>query len=463
VRHPVKLLSAEALARLDERLPLHPLDADGSPVHGAVDDHSDARGKYRTPAQRDRDRILYSSALQRLGGVTQVTGSESGYTFHTRLTHSLKVAQVARRCAEKLLQDRLAGHLGARAAAALDTVDPDAAEAAGLAHDLGHPPFGHVAEEVLRDGTAASFEGNPQSFRIVTSLAVRKLNTAGLELTRRTLNGILKYPWPRETENPDKRNKWGAYEPDSDAFRWVRCDSAPDERSLTAHIMDWADDVTYAVHDLDDFYQAGLVPLHLLCTAKAAQHHKELDRFADGLRAAGRKNVDERVAAVEDVLKFALIDEQFEGRDDQRAALHGFASNLITRYLEAFTVEDGSEEGRAEVVIKDDARTQVDALKDLTWVYVVMRPSLAVMQAGRREIIRKLCGWYLEATSDPEQKRLLPVAYQARLDKARTDEARSRLVNDLVSGLTEEAALTLFRRMSGVDPGSVIDATARVH
>jgi dGTPase len=463
MRHPVTLLSVEALGRLDERLPSPALDEHGAPIPGAIDGDGDPRGRYRTPAQRDRDRILYSSALQRLGGVTQVTGSESGYTFHTRLTHSLKVAQVARRCAEKLLQDRLAGRLGSRAGEALDTIDPDAAEAAGLAHDLGHPPFGHVAEEVLRDGTAASFEGNPQSFRIVASLAVRKFETPGLELTRRTLNGILKYPWLRETENPGKRNKWGAYEPDSEAFKWVRCDSPPDERSLIAHIMDWADDVTYAVHDLDDFYQAGLVPLHLLCTAKGSQHHKEMDRFADGLRAAGRKNVDERIAALEDVLEFAGVDEPFEGRDDQRASLRGLASNLITRYLDAFTIEDGVVEGRADVVIQDAARAQVDALKDLTWVYVVMRPSLAVMQAGRREIIRKLCGWYGEATRDPEQKRLLPAAYQARLEKAGTEEACSRLVNDLVSGLTEEAALTLFRRMSGVDPGSVIDATARVH
>jgi dGTPase len=459
MRHPVTLLSTEALDRLDERLPSDPLDENGVPTAGAAD--GDSRGMYRTPAQRDRDRILYCSALQRLGGVTQVTGSESGHIFHTRLTHSLKVAQVARRCAEKLLKD--GENLVGRAAQALKTLDPDTAEAAGLAHDLGHPPFGHVAEEVLRDETPAGFEGNPQSFPIVTNLAVRKLETPGLQLTRRTLNGILKYPWLRDTEKDGKDKKWGAYLADAAAFEWVRRDSRPEELSLTARIMDWADDVTYAVHDLDDFYQAGLVPLHLLCTARAdPQHHKELDRFAEGLRAAGREDIDKRIAALEDVLEFAGVDEPFEGRDDQRAALRGMASNLITQYLEAFTLEEGPTDGRADIVIDDVARMQVNVLKDLTWVYVVMRPSLAVMQAGRREVIRKLHEWYMGATERGDEQRLLPPAYQARLELADTDTARSRLVNDLISGLTEDTALTLFRRMSGIDPGSVIDATARV-
>jgi dGTPase len=156
----------------------------------------------RSPAQIDRDRILYSTAFARLAEVTQVVAAERGHVFHNRLTHSIKVGQLARRMAEKLLREQ------PDEVAALGGLDPDVAEAAGLAHDLGHPPFGHIAEETLhhlvqtkgrlKDG----FEGNAQSFRIVAKLAVSDaLPTTGtktidgLNLTRATLNGILKYPW----------------------------------------------------------------------------------------------------------------------------------------------------------------------------------------------------------------------------------------------------------------------------
>ncbi|MGO9254829.1 MAG: dGTP triphosphohydrolase [Bryobacteraceae bacterium] len=155
----------------------------------------------RSPSQVDRDRILYSTAFARLAEVTQVVAAERGHVFHNRLTHSIKVGQLARRLAEKLLREQ------PDEAAALGGLDPDVAEAAGLAHDLGHPPFGHIAEETLhhlvqtqgrlKDG----FEGNAQSFRIVAKLAVSDAQPSigpktidGLNLTRATLNGILKYP-----------------------------------------------------------------------------------------------------------------------------------------------------------------------------------------------------------------------------------------------------------------------------
>lgn len=170
---------------------------------------------YRSSAQVDRDRVHYSTAFARLAEVTQVVSADQGYVFHNRLTHSLKVAQIARRLAEKLLheQSTLAERLGG--------LCPDAAEAAALAHDLGHPPFGHLAEEALNDlckeyNLADGYEGNAQSFRIVTTLAVGDgidKNAAfipGLNLTRATLNGLLKYPW-MHGNNSKKLKKWGAY------------------------------------------------------------------------------------------------------------------------------------------------------------------------------------------------------------------------------------------------------------
>lgn len=157
-------------------------------------------GDYRTASQRDHDRVLYSSSFRRLAEVTQVVAANSGYVFHNRLTHSLQVAQVGRRMAEKLVQIQTKEGI-----VPLGAIDPNVVEAACLAHDLGHPPFGHVIEDELNElaDQIGGFEGNAQSFRIVTKLAFHSPLYLGLDLTRATLAGVLKYPWARN-ENPSK-------------------------------------------------------------------------------------------------------------------------------------------------------------------------------------------------------------------------------------------------------------------
>lgn len=274
---------------------------------------------YRTPAQRDRDRILYSSAFQRLAYVTQVTAPEAGHTFHNRLGHSLKVAQVGRRNAERLrkLADRK--QLPPAAAGLALSLDPDAVEAACLAHDLGHPPFGHVAEKALHEearealGTGFdAFEGNAQSFRIVTRLAVRN-TLSGLSLTRQTLDALLKYPWAFSM-NPTAKahHKWGFYSVgggDREAFEFVRPEADADAegpRCLEAEIMDWADDLTYAVHDLDDFFRAGLIPLHRLGDPRSPEFEELGQMFEDAREAEPAAfppyEVDDLVKSVLDAL-----------------------------------------------------------------------------------------------------------------------------------------------------------------
>jgi dGTPase len=175
------------------------------------DNTPNSSGDYRTAAQRDRDRILYSSSFRRLAEVTQVVAANSGYVFHNRLTHSLQVAQVGRRIAE---------NLNKRQPETRDYIDPDVVEAACLAHDLGHPPFGHIAEQILNQRTKkfGGFEGNAQSFRIVTKLASRSPDYGGLDLTAATLAAILKYPWLRG-RNAAKPSKWGAYSSEARDFR----------------------------------------------------------------------------------------------------------------------------------------------------------------------------------------------------------------------------------------------------
>jgi dGTPase len=417
--------------------------------------------RWRDEAERDRDRLLYSSALQRLGGITQVTAAEPGHAFHTRLTHTLKVAQVARALARrfKKLADR--GELVGTAARVAGSLDFHAAEAAALGHDLGHPPFGHIAEQELdkKAEPAGGFEGNAQSFRILTRLAARATHPPGLNLTRETLNGTLKYPWTRG--GADSHGKWSVYPDDEEAFRWVREDSVADEPSLVARIMDWADDLTYAVHDLDDFYRAGLVPLDRL-----AAGGREVDTFRERLvptrRARDEADADAVVTALTNALQLFRIREPYSGYIDQRVALRAAASRLIGAYVEALSLRDGGIPNQAILEIDEELERQVHALKSVTWVYVVMRPSLAVIQKGQRRVISDLHDWYVEATGRRGDRRLLPPAYQHRLSAEPTDEERCRLVTDLVASLSEPAAIELHQRMSGLSPGSIVDTAAHL-
>lgn len=434
----------------------------------------------RTPQQRDRDRVLYSSAFQRLASVTQVTAPESGYTFHNRLSHSLKVAQVGRRNAERLKAMAEQGAIGGAAADLVNSVDPDAVEASCLAHDLGHPPFGHIAETAL-DQVATKqvddgFEGNAQSFRIVTRLAVRDGQTQGLNLTRETLDYLLKYPWRRWPKDPMKggkrERKWGYYSDDRKAFGFARRGWPREgktklpERSLGAEIMDWADDLTYAVHDVDDFFRAGLVPLDRL----RGPDDPEIKRFAelltelrdaDAVRFPGYE-IDELVESVREILSLHGPGEPYRHTTPARAELREFGSNLITRYLEAFAVgETGG--GGVRLSIDPKVEREVTALKMLVVVYVIHRPGLAVVQHGQQRLIRELFEFYFEASAPDRagNPNLFPLGAKERLeDEGHTSAARTRVVVDLISGLTETAAVQLHRRLCGWGTGPALDATA---
>ena len=274
-----------------------------------------------------------------------MASASAGYVFHTQLTHSLQVAQVGRRLAEKLHKRQ--GDL----ALALGGLNPDLVETACLAHDLGHPPFGHLAKEVLDKNARCfgGFEGNAQSFRIVTRLGIRALNHPGLNLTRGSLRGILKYPWvhsnqPKDSNHPTGRKpKWGTYDCDRETFHWVWSDpdDGPVPRAPEAEIMEWADDVTYSVHDVEDFFRAGLIPLHLL-KSYGETRGKERERFFAYMAQSEPK--DKSLAALsekeiakifDDVLYCAAFsfEQPYEGTRQDHATLRNFTSRLIGRYI----------------------------------------------------------------------------------------------------------------------------------
>jgi dGTPase len=414
----------------------------------------------RTPFQRDRDRILYTSAFRRLAGITQVIAPTERYPVHNRLTHTLEVAQVARRLAEKLQTD-IAATTDLEAAAAIDA---DVAEAAALAHDLGHPPFGHIAEDELDKlavsaGVLDGFNGNAQSFRIVTNLAVRSSSMPGLNLTRATLNGVLKYPWFRQASGTG-RNKWGAYHTEQDEFLWVRPDTAQEttKRCTEAEIMDWADDIAYAVHDVEDFYRAGVIPLDRLATDDA-----ERIRFLDASLERLGKPEDEQ-GLRDAFLEFATVlpvTEPYTGTRQQRAVLRSMASTLINRYIHACSCS-GDHPDSLSIDISPRATVEIVILKQLTWHYVIDRASLATLQHGQRQMIRQLFNILAEEAQSTNTQSTLrysifPEYFRELLHEDLTDELRIRLVIDLIASMTERHIIDMYHRLTGLTQGSALE------
>ncbi|MGI8478053.1 MAG: deoxyguanosinetriphosphate triphosphohydrolase family protein [Thermomicrobiales bacterium] len=421
----------------------------------------------RSPGDRDRDRVVYSSAFRRLAGITQVASPTELYPVHNRLIHSLKVAQVGRNLARTLMHDDRA----ARNLDAAGGVDADVVEAAALAHDLGHPPFGHVTERTLDDlltaggealGVSDGYNGNAQSFRIVTTLAVsasdsREERRRGLNLTRATLNAILKYPWRREAGGARHAN-WGVYDSEDADFSWCRRGATPvlDGKTIEAALMDWADDITYAVYDLEDFFRAGLIPLDRLTSDPGEQ-----ERFMAWALASGKVG-----AAEIDRLKRAFLSSPvvqpglpgpFRGGRADRAALRNLTSALIRRYIN-LSMSLESLDGRIMLAIDPEIRDEVRMLKLLTWHYVIESPALRSRRDRQRALITSLFTTFGDAASGRGGWNIFPEYFQEALEEADGDgKAVKRIVADLIASMSEGQAVALHRRLTGDGSASAWD------
>ncbi|MFZ1006285.1 MAG: dNTP triphosphohydrolase [Candidatus Sulfotelmatobacter sp.] len=412
----------------------------------------------RSPFQRDRDRILFTSAFRRLAGVTQVVSSDEGQIFHNRLTHSLEVAQIGRRLCERLIavQSETARKL---------EIDADVVEAACLAHDLGHPPFGHIAEHMLdklavAKGLPDGFEGNAQSFRIVTKLAFQWEKVWGLNLTRATLNALQKYPWQRGQAGK-KHRKWGAYSSEESELDFAReLHAKGDDRQCPeAAIMDWADDITYSVHDLDDFYRARLIPLHLL-----ARDERERARFYEGaakrlkeVEGLSDPDIGSLRGAFDPMLDTLGLDGEYRGTQQQRKDLIDITTGLIQRYMLETRLNESTDHNA--LVIDKGYKLEVKMLKELTWYYVINNPALATQQYGQRKMIEDLFSIYTKVVGRRRDWYLLPVATREQLEKldVENEGETTRVVVDLIASMTEAHLVDMHRRLTGASLGSALD------
>jgi len=376
----------------------------------------------RSPFARDRARVLHSAALRRLAAKTQVVGIGVDDFPRTRLTHSLECAQVGR---------ELAVALGA---------DPDAVDAACLAHDLGHPPFGHNGEQALDDAAqpCGGFEGNAQSLRVLTRLEA-KVEGAGLNLTRAVLDGATKYPWPKQ-DGP----KYGVYADDLPAFTWLR-EGAPDgRRCIEAQIMDWADDVAYSVHDLEDGIVAGHVPLHRL--------RDDRDQLVDVAREHySSEPPDALHEALDRILALETWPKGHDGSQRSLVALKRLTSGLIGRFCRAAVTATRERRGdgplaryAADLHVPAEARAECALLKAITAHYVMFRTAAEETRAEEREVILGLVRELVVRAPDA-----LEPALRAAYAEAADDARRLRVVIDQVASLTDTSARRWHRRLGG--------------
>lgn len=401
--------------------------------------------------------------------MTQVVGTTEIQLFHNRLTHSLKVAQIGRRLAERLV--RTTSH---KRLVTAGWIDPDVVEAACLAHDIGHPPFGHIAEQELQRCLGRyrvdSFEGNAQSFRIVTKLAVRSTSEPGLNLTRATLRAILKYPWDyRDRAHlPKSLSKWGAYASERNQLSHALQGYSGKLPAAEARLMDWADDVTYAVHDVEDFYRAGLIPLDRLANSRIERRN-----FLNYLRQRLPGQEPRLTRALDDVAGAIFPSKPYSGSRSDRAFVHDIASAMITRYMQAVTLDSNG-----EVLIDPDSQTEVSVLKQLTWMYVIDDPALASIQTGYRKVVRELFAelklmcdraWtsYQDWARLPTQLRNSVSIGRADLRGSgktpiNTNRIGARAAADYIASLTEAQAIDLYLRLTGGEfRGSVFERWIR--
>ncbi|MFF4727037.1 deoxyguanosinetriphosphate triphosphohydrolase [Streptomyces mirabilis] len=400
----------------------------------------------RTAFQRDRARVLHSSALRRLAGKTQVVtpGTRSqawDASARTRLTHSLECAQVGR---------ELGAALGC---------DPDLVEAACLSHDLGHPPFGHNGEQALNEFAedCGGFEGNAQSLRLLTRIEPKRfvhseetgeLVSVGLNLTRAALDAATKYPWPRGAHPTDPASpKFGAYEDDRPVFDWVRKGAPGTRTCFEAQVMDWSDDVAYSVHDVEDGLHAGHIDPNCL---HAEPEREEIFKVAIGRYVPADTDPAELSEALDRLLEQEWWPHGYDGSAVAQARLKDATSQLIGRFCLA---AEGATRARygagrltryaAELVVPRAARHECAVLKAVADRYVMQRAEQERLRADQRIVVAELA----EALTARAPDGLDP-QFRALFDEAGDDRARKRVIVDQIASLTDASARSLHLRLT---------------
>ncbi len=354
--------------------------------------HQEEPAPTRTEFQRDRDRIVHSTAFRRLVYKTQVFLNHEGDLFRTRLTHSLEVAQLGRSIARSL------------------DLNEDLVEAIALAHDLGHTPFGHAGQDALNDCMAAhgGFEHNLQSLRVVDELEERYPRFNGLNLTFETREGILKHCSRANAQTLD------AAEPGGVARRFLD----RTQPSLEAQLCNLSDEISYNAHDIDDGVRSGLISLEQLGGLDLFQrfHRETLSEYP---WLQGRRILYESIRRMLSAQVYDVI--ATTGEALRRAAP---------------ATPDEARRAAPLVNFSEDMRAQSAILKSFLMQNLYRHPQVVAVTGQAREVVRDLFAAYLD---EPAQ---MPADFAARADRARA-------VADYIAGMTDRFAVREHERITG--------------
>jgi dGTPase len=383
----------------------------------------------RTEFARDRARIIHSFALRRLAAKTQVAVPWATDFPRTRLSHSLECAQVGR---------ELGAALGA---------DPDLMEGACLAHDLGHPPFGHNGEEALNllADSCGGFEGNAQSLRLLIRLEAKTVlpngKSIGLNLTRSSLDAATKYPWQRAVN----ARKFGVYSDDLEIFNWYRQGVESGMTSMEAQIMDWSDDVAYSVHDLEDSLVSGQIKLDQLSNDLPKLFTVAQESYLADITES------EMAHALTELQKLSCWPKYYDGTHRSLARLKDLASQLIGRFAQAAEVATQEKYGdgdltryNANLIVPRQQRVEVALLKSMAGHYVINAAASQKRYAEQQQLLSELVEAIL--SSAPSS---LESFFLQDWQSAENDQQRLRVVIDQVASLTDPGAQILHAKLTG--------------
>ncbi len=379
-------------------------------------EHEDSQDQQRDEYQRDYGRVLYSSSFRRLQGKMQLLGIDSTDFYRNRLTHSLEVAQIAR---------SIAFHLNLK--------HPVVAETCSLAHDLGNPPFGHAGEKILNElaKDIGGFEGNAQTFRILRYLEKKHCSYPGLNLTLRTLFGVNKYFFKRENNT-----KKFLYNEDYYFLKQeIENKKLPDiQKSIDAQIMDLADEIAYAAHDLEDAISSGFITLsEMMYEFKISEDFKEASDQFNKIATEARE-----LAWQADRLKTS---EEYSFILRKK-----MTSNIVTKLINDIGIVQ-TDNGSEELGYKSLSKL-AEGLKKLVFKALLRKNHIQLYEKQGERIIRGLFEVYTNSKFN-KGSLLLPPELSSISQKGDPNEINKRIVIDYIAGMMDSFAIQEYKKYFG--------------